>query len=83
MRTLNFYSLHELGGTSDWHLGLPGLWAALQKTNACANIPLWNSEIVDVTGERAFEIPTRPSHEALGVTGVRHVEHLLSATNRL
>jgi hypothetical protein len=32
---------------------------ALLKTKACANIPLWNSAIVVVIGERAFEIPTR------------------------
>ena len=32
--------------------------AALQTTSACANMPYWNSEIVSVSGERAFEIPT-------------------------
>ena len=31
---------------------------ALIKTTACGNMPYWNSEIVSVSGERVFELPT-------------------------
>lgn len=44
---------------------------ALRKTNDRAIMPYWNSEIVVVTGERAFEIPTSSNQlSLLAGTGV-------------